>query len=195
MATATTTAVSAPQGAVPAGVQAAVMACTKTRSSACAHSSMAPADGTVLPRLVHTLAAQIATSEVRPTPAMLKAAVARIVSGTAWSGYRSGRQRLASLGAVYLNWFLPTSDHCFVQVPSEVRPVLRFDAPDGTWFVDELVTSGYEDGLAARVQELMALGDDNFVGVRLVTLSDPTAAVLVAPDGRHHRLSEVALGV
>ena len=52
-----------------------------------------------------------------------------------------------------------------------------------------------EDGLAARVQELMALGDDNFVGVRLVTLSDPTAAVLVAPDGRHHRLSEVALGV
>ena len=170
------------------------MACTKTRTPACGHSSMAPSDGTVLPRLVHTLAAQIATSEVRPTPAMLKAAVARMVSGTAWSGYRSGRQRLASLGAVYLNWFLPTSDYCFAQVPSEVRPVLRFDAPDGTWFVDELVTSGYEDGLAARVREIMAMGDDNFVGIRLITLSNPSASTVVTPDGQRHRLSEMALG-
>jgi hypothetical protein len=65
-----------------------------------AASPLAPANAGVLPSLVHDLAVEIAGAPVRPTPAMLRAATARVVAGSTWSHYRAGAQRLASLGSL-----------------------------------------------------------------------------------------------
>jgi hypothetical protein len=143
--------------------------------------------------MVRELAVRVAKAPVRPTPAAIKAAVADVVSGTTWSGYRAGRQRLASLGAVYLNWFLPSADHSFSTADAQEGPVLRFDAPDGSWFVDELVVGGYEGDVAGRISGHLAVGDASFAGVRVVTLSDPASAVFVSADGTTVPLAEAAI--
>ena len=191
MATTTTSTATRPQKAVPGAVHDAPMAsCTKVPASSRPHWTQSPCDGTVLPRMVRELAVVVAEAPVRPTTGALKAAVADIVAGTTWSGYRAGRQRLASLGAVYLNWFLPSADHSFTFTDTQDGPVLRFDAPDGTWFVDELVVSGYEAGVGSRIGRQLAEGDDSFAGVRVVTLSDPAAAVFVTADGTRLPLTQ-----
>lgn len=154
-------------------------------------SPLAPADGALLPRLVHTLAAAIAAAPVRPNPGMLKAATARVVADTAWAHYRPGRQRLASLGAVYLNRYLLGADSTFMAYPVLDRQVLRFDTPEGLWFFDELVVSGYEHELDERITALLEHGDENFGGIRVLHLSDPAESHLVDPFGHARQLDEM----
>lgn len=149
-----------------------------------AASPLTPGNAGVLPCLVHELAVEIAGAPVRPTPAMLRAATARVVAGSTWSHYRAGAQRLASLGAVYLNWHLPSADHRFMAVPFPGRVALRFDAPDGTWSYDELVVGGYEADLGDRLEALLATGDADFTGIRVIALSDPGASYVVAATDR-----------
>lgn len=181
----------APAKGVPGAVHGARVAPSATARGA--RCTSAPADGTVLPRMVRELAVRVANAPVRPTTGALKAAVADVVSGTTWSGYRAGRQRLASLGAVYLNWFLPSAAHTPTTLTTQDGPVLRYDAPDGTWFVDELVVGGYEGDVAGRISGHLAVDDATFAGVRVVTLSDPASAVFVTADGTTVPLAEAAV--
>lgn len=116
------------------------------------------------------------------------AATARVVRDTRWRSYRAGRAKIATQAAVYMNWLAPPADYTMTAVEVAGRRLFVFDGPAGC-FADLLIPDlgGISSADCAVVGETFAALAETvaaFGGVRLLTVSEPTASMAAVSPTR-----------
>lgn len=130
----------------------------------------------------------MATKGEPPTAAL--ALAGRAVRGTPWSGYRNGRNRLATLAATYLHWLRPDETWNFagsLEVGS--RRALMWSASDGSSLADLLDVDGSAQVLVTPTFRACARLD-TFAGVRLLRLAAPSTSLLYTSPLAQQRLAD-----
>ena len=138
--------------------------------------------------LLDALIEDMAAKGEPPTAAL--ALAGRAVRGTPWSGYRNGRNRLATLAATYLHWLRPDETWGFagsLEVGS--RRALMWSASDGSSLADLLDVDGSAQVLVAPTFRAGAR-IDTFAGVRLLRLTAPSTSLLYTSPLAQQRLAD-----
>lgn len=148
--------------------------------------SRRPRKGHALESLLDEVVATI-VEDGRPGTAALEAA-GRAAVGTSWSGYRNGRNRVATLAASYLRWLAPRDgwEHVGTLEVGGRRP-LAWRSTTGRLVVDLLDV----DGETARLVRptFGACGElGESTAVRLLRLDAPTASRLYTSPTAHEAL-------
>ncbi len=148
--------------------------------------SRRPRQGHALEELLDRVVASLVEGG-RPGTAALEAA-GRAAVGTPWSGYRNGRNRVATLAAAYLRWLAPRDgwEHVGTLEVGGRRP-LAWRSATGRLVVDLLDV----DGESARLVR-PAFGACGELGgpaaVRLLRLGAPTTSLLYTSPTAHEAL-------
>ena len=123
-----------------------------------------------------------------PTAAL--ALAGRAVRGTPWSGYRNGRNRLATLAATYLHWLRPDEAWGFAgSLEVGGRRALVWSASDGSSLADLLDVDGSAQVLVTPTFHAGAhLGA--FAGVRLLRLAALSTSLLYTSPLAQQRLAD-----
>jgi hypothetical protein len=144
---------------------------------------------------VHTLVGALAEERAPVSgPVLLSAAGQLLRAQPMTSGNRAGRQRIASMAALYLRTFAPPADWQFLGAEHPVadgRVDIAWQATDGTVLFDEIktITRLLTDDVAReQVDRYLASGTamygPRFAGVRLLALAEPQTSLFAFPDGR-----------
>ena len=147
----------------------------------------------MLRRLLHRTVASLLLNGEREGPASLRAA-AEAITGTPWAGYRAGRQRLATLTAVYLTWLLPPAKWAVEIVSGEaaLSPTgidLLWCGPGGELIADELTPLGARGrlivgDLASTLTRHVTARREGFAGVRVLALAAPRSSLFCTGTSR-----------
>lgn len=139
------------------------------RSAAQAEAAL-PRDDRLYPRLLDQLVRELAVCRAEPTAAL--AAAGRLVRGTSWAGYRSGRARLASAAASYLTWLAPPTPWAAVELPEIAgRRPIGWRSVNGDVLID-LLSGGPRD--VKRFMRVVGELGIEFTAVRALDLLAPT---------------------
>ena len=134
------------------------------------------------------LVSGLAAKDEPPTAAL--AAAGQAVRGTPWSGYRNGRNRLATMAAAYLHWLKPGPAWTFSgALEVEDRRPLVWTGEDGRRLIDLLDVNGNAQALVGPT--FLAGGEIGpLAGVRLLRLDAPARSLFYSSPTRHERLLE-----
>jgi hypothetical protein len=131
----------------------------------------APKDPDTFGQLLDAVVDELTRGEPEPTRALVIAG--RVVAGTPWAGFRSGRARLATAAASYLNWVAPPLPWVRLDLDLSVdgRRPIGWCSELGVVFVDALVHGEREAASFAR--KLRKSGTE-MAAVRAIDVLAPT---------------------
>jgi hypothetical protein len=136
----------------------------------------------LLDQAVHLMTA----GGIEPTSALSVAG--RVVRGTPWAGFLSGKGRLASAAASYLTWLAPPSSWQAVDVPRvDGRLPVGWMSPSGELVVDLLFGAGR---IPRGLVPLVKAAAPTYSVIRLLNLTAPTQSVAYLPGGAIQPLNE-----
>jgi hypothetical protein len=153
----------------------------------------APKNPNLQPRLLDGVVLELLKNH-HADPLAALAVAGQMVRDTPWSGYRSGRARMATMAACYLTWLVPPSPWRLVDTTtmgqaSQARVGFVFEGPEGQGLIDLLACGDADRRNAAEG----ATGcSESVVGLRLLNLSAPRQSVLYTSPHQHQPLAESA---
>ena len=137
-----------------------------------------PRDPTLYPRLLDEVVHLVATGVSGEAPALV--AAGQVVRGTPWAGFRTGRARLASAAAAYLNWMAPPRPWAYeAAVIIEGRRPLAWRCPEGV-LIDLLGAAGQPTRSLVPAARAAVPGS---LVVRVLDLTAPTRSVYYEAGG------------
>jgi hypothetical protein len=155
---------------------------TKVQVDRCAREieAGAPRDEVLYGQLLDRVVLRLACEALSPSSAL--AIAGQEVRGTAWSGYRSGRARLASAAAAYLTWLAPPpswTPQPFGEIGT--RHPIAWTSPVGDVLVDLLAGGAlYAKSLVPAVRAAA----EGPVVVRLLNVLAPMQSSAYLPNGQ-----------
>jgi hypothetical protein len=111
----------------------------------------------------------------------------KVLQGSKWKNYRSGRSRIATMAASYLRWLAPPEPRwfrCSENLQND-RLGLRWSGPEGE-FVDIIECDSRADRRAAAAAAHLV----DVVGVRLLRLEAPRHSIFFTADDSPVRIAE-----
>jgi hypothetical protein len=149
--------------------------------------------------LVHQAIGELAAQTRRPSPILLMAAADRSLSQFGRNEARAHRQRVAGAVGAYFWHLLPPDRFTFLGAELRLGPG-RTDlvwGGEGEVLVDEVKTGAAQlltsPGTLEQVHGYLACGisvwGGSFLGVRLLSTTDPRRSLLVRPNGDREPLA------
>jgi hypothetical protein len=137
------------------------------------------------PAFLDEVVHQMCARSLGPTAAL--GVTARVLQGTNWAGYRSGKARLASGAASYLTWLAPPAEWSYVPLApvGERRPV-GWRSPGGELIADVLAGDNAYVRRFSAASVKAAVPD--VAAVRVLNLLAPRHSVALLASGKTNPL-------